>query len=122
VAGFNLIAVVGGEALCLHWDGSLRPAPLSPGVHVLSTGRDVDDPSMPEKQLFEARVPAGAVPDESALAAALASHDGDRPVCKHNGGFGTVSSTIYVEGPARRFLHADGPPCRAPFRDLSVLL
>ena len=55
-------------------------------------------------------------PDEEALKSFLASHDGDRPVCKHGEGFGTVSSSILIDrGDGFRLLHADGPPCRTPF-------
>jgi len=113
IAGFNLVAVVDGQGLCLHYDGTLRRAPFGAGVHVVSSDRDLDDPSMAEKQAVE-RI--AGVPDEAALKKFLASHDGDRPVCKHGDGFGTVSSTILIDrGDDFRMLHADGPPCRAPF-------
>jgi hypothetical protein len=120
VAGFNLVAVAEGEGICLHWDGTLRPVRFGPGAHVVSTDRDLDDPAMPEKHLFD-RVVSGLrePPGEDALRAFLASHEGERPVCKHGDRFGTVSSTIYAAG---RLLHAGGPPCRAPFADLSALL
>ncbi len=120
VAGFNLVAVTEGEGLCLHWDGRLRPARFGPGAHVVSTDRDLDDPAMPEKRLFDRLLSdQPGPPGEEALRAFLASHEGERPVCKHGERFGTVSSTIYAGG---RLLHADGPPCRAPFADLSRLL
>lgn len=114
MAGFNLVAVIDGEGLCLHWDGTLRPARFGPGPHVVSTDRDLDDPAMPEKKIFD-----GIAADENALRTFLASHEGDRPVCKHGERFGTVSSTIYTE---RRLLYADGPPCRTPYADLSGLI
>ena len=122
MAGFNLVAVIGGEGLCLHYDGTLRPAPFGPGLHVVSSDRDLDDPSMEELKVFE-ELAGGAPPDERRLSELLASHEGDRPVCKHGEAFGTVSSTIYrrdERGP--RLLHAEGPPCRAEFRDCSALL
>ncbi|MBI3855756.1 MAG: NRDE family protein [Planctomycetes bacterium] len=113
MAGFNLVAVVDGRGLCLHYDGSLRRAPFGPGVHVVSSDRDLNDPSMAEKQAAD-RI--AGVPGEAALRSFLASHDGDRPVCKHGEGFGTVSSTILVDrGDGFSLLHADGPPCRTPF-------
>ncbi len=114
-AGFNLVALLDGAGLCLHYDGALRPVRFGPGAHVISTDRDLDDPDMPEKRLFDALPEA---PDEAAIRGYLASHEGDRPVCKHGNGFGTVSSTIYRSG---RLLHADGPPCRTPYRDLGAL-
>lgn len=120
VAGFNLVGVLEKEAVCLHWDGALRPAQIGPGAHVVSTDRDFDDPSMPEKHVFDRFVDSlSGPPDDRALAGFLSSHEGDRPVCKHGEKFGTVSSTIYR---GARLLHADGPPCRTPFADLSRLL
>ena len=110
------MAVTEGEGLCLHYDGALRPVRFGAGAHVVSSDRDLDDADLPEKRLFD------ALPDptnEAALRGFLASHQGERPVCKHGDRFGTVSSTIYRDG---RLLHAEGPPCRSPFRDLGPLL
>jgi hypothetical protein len=116
VAGFNLAAVVDGEGLCLHFDGELRPVPMGPGLHVVSTDRDLDDPTMPERRVVEAwAADAGRPPSEAELTRLLATHDGDRPICKHGDRFGTVSSTIYIESSPPRLLHAEGPPCRTPF-------
>jgi len=117
VAGFNLVAVVDGEGLCLHYDGTLRRAPFGAGIHVISSDRDLDDPAMPEKQTLDRFIAARpGLPDVDSLRSFLSSHEGDRPVCKHGDGYGTVSSTILVDdsgGP--RLLHADGPPCRTEF-------
>jgi len=116
IAGFNLVAVVDGQGLCLHYDGTLRRAPFGAGVHVVSSDRDLDDPSMSE---LRAALQIAGVPDEAALKKFLAGHDGDRPVCKHGDAFGTVSSTIVVDrGDGFRLLHADGPPCRTPFVEI----
>lgn len=119
VAGFNLVAVLGSEGLCLHWDGTLRPVAIGPGAHVVSTDRDLDDPAMPEKAVFD-RWLAGieGIPDDGALIRFLSSHEGERPVCKHGDAYGTVSSTIYIDsarGP--RLLHAAGAPCAAGFAE-----
>jgi hypothetical protein len=120
IAGFNLAAVEGARGLCLHWDGSLRPVPFGIGLHVLSTDRDLDDPALPEKALFD-RV--RGLPDEGGLKELLRSHEGDRPVCKHGDRFGTVSSAIYARTrDGHRLLYAAGPPCRAPFVDFSSAL
>lgn len=117
MAGFNLLAALEGEALVLHWDGTLRPVAPGPGPHVVSSHHDLDAPELPEREVF-----LGAFggrtgsPDEDALKSFLSSHDGPRPVCKHGDGFGTVSSTILVDGPGGiRALHAPGPPCRTRF-------
>ena len=110
--------MVEGEGLALHYDGTLRPIAFGPGAHVISSDRDLDDPSMPEKQIFD-RSFAPGLPDDASMRRFLASHEGERPVCKHRERFGTVSSTIYVAG--RSFLFAPGPPCRTPLQDLSRL-
>ena len=116
------MAATGGEGLCLHFDGELRPVRFGPGPHVVSSDRDLDDPELPEKRLFDELLAAGP-PDDDALRTYLSSHVGGRPVCKHGDRFGTVSSTIYREGPGgRRLLHAEGPPCRAAFADLTRAL
>lgn len=121
VAGFNLAAVLDGDGLCLHFDGALRPAPMGPGLHVVSSDRDLNDPEMPERRAVGAWWAAEAErpPSEAELKRLLANHDGDRPICKHGEGFGTVSATIYIErtGGAPRLLHAEGPPCRTEFRE-----
>jgi hypothetical protein len=121
IAGFNLVALVVGQGLCLHHDGTLRRAPFGPGVHVVSSDRDLDDPAMPEKQClhrFTAAHPG--VPDVDALRGFLSSHEGERPVCKHGDGYGTVSSTIVIDdGQKARMFYAAGPPCRTPYREVT---
>jgi hypothetical protein len=122
VAGFNLVAVVEGQGLCLHYDGTLRRAPFVAGVHVVSSDRDLDDPAMPEKRCLNRFVASHpGVPGEDALREFLSSHDGDRPVCKHGDGYGTVSSTIVIDdGRKARMLYAPGPPCRTPFAEVTA--
>ena len=120
MAGFNLVAVVDGQGLCLSYDGALRRAPFGPGVHVVSSDRDLDDPAMPEKQCLDRFIAAHpGVPDVDALHRFLSSHEGDRPVCKHGDGYGTVSSTIVVDdGNEARMLYSAGPPCTTPFKEI----
>lgn len=119
VAGFNLVAAIDGEGLAVHYDGVFRPVRFGAGAHVLSSDRDLDDPAMPEKRLFDRTFGPGR-PEEAEILKYLSSHEGERPVCKHNEHFGTVSSTLYVEGAPRRLLHAPGPPCRTPFAEAAT--
>jgi len=121
LAGFNLVAIVAGQGLCLEHDGALRRAPFGAGVHVVSSDRDLDDPAMPEKQCLDRFVAdhPGA-PDFEALQRFLSSHEGDRPVCKHGDGYGTVSSTILInDGRTARMLYAPGPPCRTAYVEVT---
>jgi uncharacterized protein with NRDE domain len=123
LAGFNLVAVRDGEGVCLHWDGALRPVRFGAGLHVVSNNRDLDDAGMPEKKIVDTFDAARAgLPDTTALQDLLRAHDGERPICKHEERYGTVSSTIYVgRRGAPRLLYADGAPCRRPFRDYPAL-
>jgi hypothetical protein len=116
-AGFNLVAVEDGQGICLHYDGTLRRAPFGAGVHVVSSDRDLDDPDMPEKRVLDRFVAQNpGLPGVEALRGFLSSHEGDRAVCKHGDGYGTVSSSIVIDrGDGFRLLHADGPPCRTVF-------
>ncbi|MGH7313373.1 MAG: NRDE family protein [Candidatus Rokuibacteriota bacterium] len=124
LAGFNLVSVNDGAGACFHWDGTLRPVRFGAGLHVVSNNRDLDDAAMPEQKIVDAfSATRAGLPDEAGLQELLRSHDGERPICKHEERYGTVSSTIYVDrrdGP--RLLYADGAPCRRPFRDYSGLL
>jgi hypothetical protein len=112
--GFNWIAVQGDEGVALHFDGTIRKVSFGAGAHVISSDRDLDDPEMPEKLLFHRSFGPG-LPDLGAIQAYLRSHDGERPVCKHQEHFGTVSSTIYQGGASPRYLFAAGPSCRTRF-------
>lgn len=123
LAGFNLVAVLGGEGVCVHWDGELRPVRFGPGLHVVSSNRDLDDDTMPEKKAVDAFAAAlGGLPDEAALADLLRTHDGERPICKHEERYGTVSSSIYIGRRVPRLLYADGAPCLNAFGDCSGTL
>ncbi len=121
VGGMNLVAVAGGQGVCLHWDGTLRTARLGKGPHVVSSDWDADDARLPEREPFSRRFEgASGPPDVPSLVAFLSSHDGQRPVCKHGPVFGTVSSTIYLSGRAPSLLHAEGPPCSTRFRPVPL--
>jgi hypothetical protein len=115
--GFNWVAVQDAEGIALHFDGALRTLPFGAGTHVISSDRDLDDPSMPEKRLFDRTFGSG-LPGPAEIQGFLRSHEGERPVCKHHDRFGTVSSALYWAGSPARFLFADGPPCQTPFEAL----
>lgn len=114
---------------------------LAPGIHVLCNDR-LGAPGFPRgERLHDAIARAPHVwPDiVPALQAALADHThapaAPSPLpaalahaltatCIHSPSYGTRSSTIFAAGPggALAYLHADGPPCTAPFVDHLELL
>jgi hypothetical protein len=118
-AGLNIVAVLEGEGLCMHYDGTLRRVLFGSGIHVISSDKDLDDPQMSEKLALDHFVAEhSGIPDEASLRTFLSSHEGERPVCKHGDGYGTVSSTILIAGAGGpRMLYADGPPCLTPFAE-----
>jgi uncharacterized protein with NRDE domain len=131
---FNLAVVDADTAVVFEWDGALRVAELSPGVHaVLNAGWDdqftaVDgrDELVAEQveivQRLRRELAAGD--GESAAswldraAAMLADHD--TGVCVHQDGYGTRSSSLIALGAdgTATYRFADGPPCRTDFRDV----
>jgi uncharacterized protein with NRDE domain len=133
---FNLLLADADRAVVLHHDGEGAPRTLAlePGAHVLTNFQDVDSVFLQEIVAAFDPTSAARSPTADALLARLAAicrdHDirvpGDHAICKHLGERGTVSSTILLvragswrEG---RFLYADGPPCRSPYREMSALL
>ncbi len=123
---FHLLAASaeGGFVVRTH-DGWTEVTDLDGGDHFLTNEDELDEPRI-------AAVAAGAGADPAAeadrLAGILRSHDpvlpGGRAVCRHGEGRGTVSSSILalpeegIRGALFRF--AAGPPCTAPFQDLSA--
>ena len=131
--GFHLILADRREAWLVHSDlAALRSERLSPGVHVVSErslGAAGSDRAVAVASRLRDLCAAG-VPDTAALAAILGRHPdpGEDPLfapCVHLTGapYGTRSSTLLWLGPDEaRMAHADGPPCRTPYDDLTALL
>jgi len=122
---------------------------LPAGVHALANDR-LGSPHFPKAQRATAGAEAIRAPGwddtAAALAAVLADHrcPPDEPLppappgsllpaslarrlqalCVHTPLYGTVSSTLLALSPGRveRYAYADGPPCTAPFRDLTARL
>jgi uncharacterized protein with NRDE domain len=122
-------------------EGSLEIEPLSRGIHVLCNDRLGADGFPRAARLHDAiaRAPLRWPDLVPALAAALADHARVEPppshlpvelareltaTCIHAVAYGTRSSTIFAAEPGRTlaYLHADGPPCTAPFVDRMALL
>lgn len=112
---------------------------LAGGMSVL-TNLDVNDPRCPRlanatprfAAVSAAIVSGDALADVvEALRAVLGSHEGridpDDPsplahVCVHTPAYGTRSSSIIAVGDDGRvrYFHAEGPPCRVPFREIDT--
>lgn len=123
-------------------EGSLEIERLPRGIHVLCNDRLGADGFPRGVRLHDAiaRAPLRWPEVVPALAAALADHTRVAPpapshlaaeiareltaTCIHAPGYGTRSSTILAADPGRTlaYLHADGPPCTAPFVDRMALL
>jgi uncharacterized protein with NRDE domain len=135
---FNLLlADAGGAFVAMQAAGEPpRVERLEPGLHLLSN-LDVDDPRCPRiggSHAGFAAVGAAFAADGDPsllvrrLAERLADHTtpldsrGPGALCVHGEGYGTRSSTIIVRDAAgvATWHHADGPPCRTPFRPLAL--
>jgi uncharacterized protein with NRDE domain len=126
-AGCNVLCVDAKTAIVLHAGDWLRVRPLPSGLHVL-TSRDVNDPSDP--RVVYALDWLGqrhyAVADDCVNALReLCGQTATPPMCLHGDKGGTVSSSIVVlRAPLAdsTYLHAQGPPDRTPYFDVSHLL
>jgi uncharacterized protein with NRDE domain len=127
-AGCNLVIADSERAVVLQGGDWLRVRPLPPGLHVLAN-RDVNDESDPRVGhalgwLY--RQPYTTAVDCLEALKELCSNPGidAPPMCLHGLDKGTVSSSlIALRQPLSRssYLHAQGPPDRTPYEDVSSL-
>jgi uncharacterized protein with NRDE domain len=122
-------------------EGTLEVETLSRGIHVLCNDRLGADEFPRGVRLHQAiaGAPRGWPALVPMLQTALADHTRVDPppshlppevareltaTCIHAPGYGTRSSTIMAARPGETlaYLHADGPPCTAPFVDRMALL
>jgi uncharacterized protein with NRDE domain len=123
-------------------EGTLDIERLTPGIHVLCNDRLGAEGFPRGVRLHDAiaRAPHDWPAVAPALQAALADHTRETSTlpshlppevareltatCIHAPGYGTRSSTIFAAAPGAvlAYLHADGPPCKAPFTDRGALL
>ena len=122
-------------------EGSLEIQRLAAGIHVLCNDRLGADGFPRGARLHDAiaRAPQRWPEIVPALQAALADHTHVDPppshlppelareltaTCIHSPAYGTRSSTVFAADHAatQAYLHADGPPCTAPFVDQRGLL
>ena len=139
---FNLL-IASPDAACVigNVTGSMVVTPLPPGLHVL-TNLELNDAECPRiaksYRLFDdARrlLGAGSLPEfRGVLGEILADHSTPldprsqgmpNNLCVHSERFGTRSSTVLIHAAStRRFRmwHADGPPCRTAYTEVSLPL
>jgi uncharacterized protein with NRDE domain len=128
-AGCNLLLVSADAAVVLHAGDWLRVRPLPPGLHVL-TNQDVNDAS--DRRLGHAlwwltqRSYERATDCVAALQELCGqTGNGDPAICIRKPDRGTVSSSILALAPGlakSTYLHAQGPPDRTLYADVSELL
>ena len=129
----NLLCTDTQEAFAIHYDGHQASVQtLSPGLHLLAD-TDVDDPLHPRIQhalsLLE-DLPEDWPALKNMLGAVMADHDKDfippAHICIHGVRAGTLSSSLVALSDlglhGAEFHFADGPPCSAPYEDLSTRL
>ena len=126
-AGCNLICADVNEAFVVEAADAPRLVPLTPGIHIVTTG-NVDDGADPRIRFgldWFARAEARSVEHLlGSLTNYLATRTGPVPICLHDGARGTVSSTIVALTPRLdecRLFHAQGSPDRTPYVDRSEL-
>lgn len=116
-AGFHLLLVDHREAFYVTWDGEIDGFELTSGVHVLDNDGLDQAASIPRS----VRSDLAPTPDETPsgwlerATAVLADHD--LGLCRHEDGYGTVStSTIAIETDVSVTIevgYADGSPCES---------
>jgi hypothetical protein len=127
-AGCNAFVADAERAVVIHAGEWLHLSPLPPGMHVLTSTRDVDDGADPRIAYALAwlhqRPHATAAECLTALRS-LCSDTGNPPICLRGELGGTVSSTLFaLRSPLHdsTYLHAQGPPHRTDYKDYSYLL
>jgi uncharacterized protein with NRDE domain len=119
---FNLLCVDLEVGWTMTGQGILQP--LSSGPHVVTNHGDMDDDSLPiirraQELLHEVDL---ETTDLGGLLAGLgnlcADQEGEAPICRVGGEYGTVSSTLIAlqaDGSLAAYWHAEGPPATHPY-------
>ena len=129
-AGCNLLMIDASRAYVVEAGDVLRSSPLTPGMHVV-TNPGLNDEADPRATFALAelgRLRAYTIHDWLESLPPLCAQHGTPPtpaICLHSKDRGTVSTSIIALTDNRRsdrWLHAQGPPCRAPFQEFSHLM
>jgi hypothetical protein len=127
-AGCNFLIADRERAVVVHAGEWLHVNPLPPGIHVLTSARDVDDAADPRIEFalgWLNRREYGVAADCLSALGQLCGSTGIPPICLRSDNRGTVSSSLIAlrnpTGPAV-YLHAQGSPDRTEYEDYSRLL
>lgn len=127
-AGCNLLLANAEACTVIEHGAETRRREVGPGLYGITNG-DFDDPA--DRRIARVRNSMRGTAKwtdwlaRAATACGLHATDDDVAVCLHNAGRGTVSSSLIASHgnfAASVWQHADGPPCRVPYRDYSALL
>ena len=117
-AGFNIAIIDPSTAVIIEWDGEVRDHSLDPGVHVLANGgRNGDDDLA--SAVADRITPVDADDPRAWLSRANAVlSDHTLGTCRHENGYGTVSSSHLLadESGRIRYEFAAGAPCETDHR------
>ena len=122
---FNLLVADAETAHLISYDEHPERRELEPGLHVVGNLHPDESSAKLERLRRDAKplTEPGAADPES-LGGLCRDHAGGplEATCVHAGSYGTGSSTLLRLGQQPFFHFADGPPCRAPYRDSTSLL
>ncbi len=123
---FNLFMADGESAHLVTYADRPECIDLAPGPHVIGNVHpDEPSPKLERLQAEVARLLSSEGGSLGALADVCRTHVASGPfesTCVHAGAYGTRSSTLLRIGTDSMLRYADGPPCEAPYRDLTPLL
>jgi uncharacterized protein with NRDE domain len=130
------------QAYVAYNEGPITVRALAPGRYLLTNSSLIDlarvtpaglDDLLPDPGLGSLEALFGALQDVCKIHQEIErivdppnEDRGNRAICVHaSDQYGTVSSSLLAIGrqwSTSRYLHAEGPPCRTPYRDYSELL
>jgi uncharacterized protein with NRDE domain len=123
---FNFFVADARSAHLVTYDERPERIDLEAGAHVVGNVHPGESsPKLDRLRADVADLAAGGEVTLDALGEVCRFHVPGSPIestCVHAGAYGTRSSTLLRTGKAPELWYAEGPPCRAPYRDLTPLL
>jgi uncharacterized protein with NRDE domain len=123
---FNFFVADAASAHLVSYAERPERIDLEPGAHVVGNVHpDEPSPKLDRLRADVARLVEGGDVSLDALGEVCRVHVPGSPIestCVHAGPYGTRSSTLLRTGASPELRYAEGPPCRAPYRNLTPLL